>query len=60
MMMIVKGSYLADHILFHKAAAIAMAWYVAAATAKQQPSLILLLAPIQDVRFLNGMNGCIP
>ena len=50
------GNFFADRILAHEAAATAMARYAA-----DHPSCVLaLLAPVRDVRYLNGINGRLP
>ena len=53
-----SGNYFADRILFHEAAATAVAKY--AVFQQQQSSLVITLAPIPDLRYLNGINGRIP
>jgi hypothetical protein len=50
------GSLFAERILVHEAGATAAAQY---ATSRPD-SLVVLVAPMQDMRYLGGMNGRIP
>jgi Haem-binding uptake, Tiki superfamily, ChaN len=50
------GNFFAERILVHEAAATAMASYAM----KNPESLVAMVAPTPDLRFLGGMNGRIP
>jgi len=50
------GNFFSDRILAHEAAATAVVRYAAA----HPGSVLFLLAPVADVRYLNGLNGRIP
>jgi Haem-binding uptake, Tiki superfamily, ChaN len=50
------GSFFAERILVHEAAATAAASYAM----KNPESLVAIVAPTPDLRFLGGMNGRIP
>ena len=50
------GNYFAERILVHEAAATAVAKYAAL----RPDSMVALLAPTSDLRFLGGINGRIP
>lgn len=50
------GNFFAERILVHEAAATAMASYAM----KHPESLVAMVAPTPDLRFLGGMNGRIP
>lgn len=50
------GNFFAERILFHEAAATAAATYAT----QNDDSLLALVAPIPDLRFLQGINGRIP
>lgn len=50
------GNFYAQRILVHEAGATAVSRY-----ASERPdSLVVVMAPVSDVRFLNGFNGRIP
>jgi hypothetical protein len=51
-----EGGYFAERILVHEAAATAAATYAAG----RPESLVALVAPTPDLRFLGGINGRIP
>ena len=50
------GNYFAERILVHEAAATVVSKYAAA----RPESLVTLIAPTPDLRFLQGINGRIP
>ena len=50
------SNYFAERILVHETVATSIAKYAM----KKPNSLIITLAPIEDVRFLGGMNGRLP
>jgi Haem-binding uptake, Tiki superfamily, ChaN len=59
------GNYFAERILVHEAGATAMARFAAAHASSSSSSpesapLVAMVAPMNDVRYLNGMNGRIP
>lgn len=51
-----SGNFYAERILVHEAGATAASQYASS----RPDSLVIIMAPIQDVRFLNGINGRIP
>lgn len=51
-----SGNYYAERILTHEAAATAVSRYASS----HPDALVVVLAPVSDVRFLNGINGRIP
>lgn len=51
------ANFFSERILVHEAAASAVGQYV---STRPENALVAILAPIQDVRFLNGINGRIP
>ena len=50
------GNFYAERILVHEAGATAAAKYASS----RPDSLVVMVAPVSDVRFLNGINGRIP
>jgi hypothetical protein len=50
------SNFFAERILTHEAAATAMAQYAAG----RPESLVVAVAPVNDLRFLSGLNGRIP
>lgn len=54
------SGFFSERILFHEAAASAVSKYaseISSSSTSQQGSFVTIVAPIQDVRFLNGING---
>ena len=51
------GNFFSDRILAHEAAATAVAQY---AWTNSPNAVVMMLAPVADVRYLNGLNGRIP
>ena len=51
------GNFYSERILVHEAAATAVSRYV---TSKPEEALVAMVAPVPDLRFLNGINGRIP
>ena len=51
-----EGNYYAQRILTHEAGATVVSQYASA----RPDSLVVVMAPVNDVRFLNGINGRIP
>eukprot|EP00977_Amphora_coffeiformis_P013395 scaffold3502_cov183-Amphora_coffeaeformis.AAC.2 len=50
------GNFYAERILVHEAGATAAAKYAST----RPDSLVVMMSPVNDVRFLNGINGRIP
>ena len=51
-----QGNFYAERILNHEAGATAAARYASS----RPDSMVIIMAPVKDVRFLNGINGRIP